>query len=252
MPTTTAASRTYRETVIVLGTYPLGESDRIVVCLSSGHGLLRAVAKGVRRSSSKLGARLEPFMISDVSLVHGRNLDTVTQAVTRKAYAAPIVADYDAYTHASAIAEVAEYVAQGDGETASEIFALTAGALSALARRTHAAQDVLNSYLARSMRIAGWYIETEACVRCGTRDGLVSWSMAGGGIVCTECAQAGDRPLSGDMMRYLRGVATGSWEVLLGIGDPTAGQRVGALLRRYVQWHLEREFRSFALLERTS
>ncbi|WP_165000964.1 DNA repair protein RecO [Rothia uropygioeca] len=251
MPTTTAVSRTYRETVIVLGTYPLGESDRIIVGLSAGHGLIRAVAKGVRRSNSKLGARLEPFMITDVSLVHGRNLDTVTQAVTRKAYAAPIVADYVAYTSASAIAEVSEHVAQGDPESARELFTLTAGALSSLARQTHPPQDVLNSFLARSMRIAGWYIATEACVRCGDTENVTSWSISGGGVVCAACAQAGDRPLSTDMMTYLRAVATGNWDLLQDVEDHTAADRVGALLRRYVQWHVEREFRSFALLERT-
>lgn len=238
--------------MIVLGTYPLGESDRIIVGLSVNHGVIRAVAKGVRRSTSKLGARLEPFMISDVSLVHGRNLETVTQAVTRKAYAAPIVADYASYTSASAIAEVAEHVGQGDTQSAHELFTLVAGALSALARGTHSSRDVLNSFLARSMRIAGWYIATEACVRCGSSENVAAWSMSGGGVVCSACAEAGDRPLTSDMVTYLRAVASGSWDLTQQIEDESAGDRVGVLLRRYVQWHMEREFRSFALLERTS
>lgn len=252
MPTTTTASRNYRETLIVLRTYQLGESDRIVIGISSHHGLVRAVAKGVRRSSSKLGARLEPFMISDVSLVYGRNLDTVTQAVTRKAYAAPIVADYPAYTHAAGIAEVTEYLAQADEMTGNQLFTLTAGALSALARATHDVTDIFNSFLIRSMKIAGWYIETERCVRCGAEDDLRAWSMVDGGLVCSACTQAGDRPVSAEIVAYLRAVAAGEWESIDAMGDRSVAERVGTLLQRYVQWHVEREFRTFALLERNS
>ena len=218
--------------------------------LSAHHGLIRAVAKGVRRSTSKLGARLEPFMISDVSLVYGRNLDTVTQAVTRKAYAAPIVADYVAYTHAVGIAEVAEYLAQADEETGHQLFNLTAGALSALARSAPEVSDIFNSFLIRAMKIGGWYIETERCVRCGSEDDLRAWSMAGGGLVCDSCAQAGDRPLSVAAVAYIQSVARGDWESLDSVRNSEVANKVGDLLQRYVQWHVEREFRSFALLER--
>ncbi|WP_030014228.1 DNA repair protein RecO [Curtobacterium sp. S6] len=252
MPTTTATSRSYRETLIVLRTYQLGESDRIIIGISSHHGLVRAVAKGVRRSTSKLGARLEPFMITDVSLVYGRNLDTVTQAVTRKAYAAPIVADYTSYTHAAGVAEVTEYLAQADEMTGNQLFTLTAGALSALARFTHDVTDIFNSFLIRSMKIAGWYIETERCVRCGSDEDLRAWSMIDGGLVCSACAQAGDRPVTPEVVAYLRAVATGAWETIDGMADRTVAERVGTLLQRYVQWHVEREFRTFALLERNS
>ena len=86
---------TYRDEVVVLRTHKLGEADRIVTMLSRRHGKLRAVAKGVRRTSSKFGARLEPFMVADVQLYHGRTLDIVQQAESLGAYGATIVNDYD-------------------------------------------------------------------------------------------------------------------------------------------------------------
>src|SRR5690625_5651353 len=73
----------YRDEAIVLRTHKLGEADRIVTLLTRNYGQVRAVAKGVRRTSSKFGARLEPFSVIDVQLYAGRNLDVITQ-VDRK------------------------------------------------------------------------------------------------------------------------------------------------------------------------
>ncbi|MDO8382692.1 MAG: DNA repair protein RecO, partial [Microbacterium sp.] len=66
---------TYRDEVVILRTHKLGEADRIITMLSRRHGKVRAVAKGVRRTASRFGARLEPFMVADVQLYAGRTLD---------------------------------------------------------------------------------------------------------------------------------------------------------------------------------
>ena len=71
--------RLYRDRAVVLRQHKLGEADRIVTLLTREHGLVRAVAKGVRRTRSKFGSRLEPFAHIDVQLHPGRNLDIVTQ-----------------------------------------------------------------------------------------------------------------------------------------------------------------------------
>ena len=85
----------------MLRTHKLGEADRIVTMLSRNHGKIRAVAKGVRRTASKFGARLEPFMVADVQLFEGRSLDIITQAESLGSYGAEITADYGSYTAAS-------------------------------------------------------------------------------------------------------------------------------------------------------
>ena len=84
---------TYRDEGVVLRTHKLGEADRIVTLLTKSHGKVRAVAKGVRRTSSKFGARLEPFMVADIQFYEGRSLDTIQQAETIAAYGADIVDD---------------------------------------------------------------------------------------------------------------------------------------------------------------
>ena len=70
---------TYRDEGIVLRTHKLGEADRIVTMLTRDHGKVRAVGKGVRRTSSRFGARLEPFMVVDAQFYEGRTFDIVNQ-----------------------------------------------------------------------------------------------------------------------------------------------------------------------------
>lgn len=250
MPITTAASRQHREVQIVLRTHPLGEADRIIVGLSRERGIIRSVAKGVRRASSTMGARLEPFMVSDVQMVHGRTLDTVTQAVTRRAYAAPIVADWQRYIQACAVAEVAEHLGKSEEQEITRLFDLTAGAFSALARGTHSSEHISTSYLLRAISFSGWHLELLRCVRCGQERDLHSFSLADGGVVCDGSRQAGDRPLAEQILVYLQDLAQGRWQHIDSDTYPAewVAQAAG-LVRGYVQWHLDHPFKSFVLLE---
>ena len=123
---------TYRDEVVVLRTQKLGEADRIVTLLSRRHGKVRAVAKGVRRTSSRFGSRLEPFMVADVQLYEGRSLDIVQQAESLGSYGADIVVDYDSYTSASAMVEAADRL--NEAEATPQQYLLLVGGLRALAR----------------------------------------------------------------------------------------------------------------------
>ena len=96
-----------RDDAVVLRTQKLGESDRIITLLTRRGGRVRAVAKGVRRTRSKFGGRLEPFSHVDMQLYAGRNLDIVTQAVTLDQFGPTLAAEYSGYTAATAIVETA-------------------------------------------------------------------------------------------------------------------------------------------------
>ena len=76
----------YRDDGVVLRTQKLGEADRIITVLTRHHGRVRAVARGVRRTKSRFGARLEPFTHVDVMIIPGRTLDVITQAEAIRAY----------------------------------------------------------------------------------------------------------------------------------------------------------------------
>src|ERR1700739_2472196 len=103
----TIVMRLYRDRAVVLRQHKLGEADRIVTLLTRDHGLVRAVAKGFRRTRSKFGARLEPFAHIDAQLYAGRNLDIVTQVVSIDAFATDIVSDYGRYTWGCGVLETA-------------------------------------------------------------------------------------------------------------------------------------------------
>jgi len=108
----------YRDRAIVLRRHKLGEADRIVTLLTRHHGIVRAVAKGVRRTSSRFGARLEPAMHIDVQLATGRSLDIVTQVETIDAFAGALTTDYSAYTCATVALETAERLCGEEREPA--------------------------------------------------------------------------------------------------------------------------------------
>ena len=90
----------YRDRAVVIRTYDFGEADRVIVLLTRDHGLVRAVAKGVRRAKSRFGSRLQLFVNLDVQLYVGKNLATISQADTVDYFGARLIEDYAvSYTH---------------------------------------------------------------------------------------------------------------------------------------------------------
>jgi DNA repair protein RecO (recombination protein O) len=122
----------YRDDGVVLRTQKLGEADRIVTLLTRQNGRVRAVAKGVRRTKSRFGARLEPFTHVDVLIHPGRSLDVITQAEVIRPYGAPLVGDYPRYTAGTAMLETAERFTPMEKEPAIRQFLLLIGGLRAL------------------------------------------------------------------------------------------------------------------------
>jgi DNA repair protein RecO (recombination protein O) len=122
----------YRDDGVVLRTQKLGEADRIITLLTRHNGRVRAVAKGVRRTKSRFGARLEPFTHVDVMIHPGRSLDTISQAEVIRAYGTRLVTDYPKYTAGTAMLETAERFTPVEKEPAIRQFLLLIGGLRAL------------------------------------------------------------------------------------------------------------------------
>ena len=182
----------YRDEAVVLRTHKLGEADRIVTLLTRQHGKVRAVAKGVRRTGSKFGSRLEPFMVADLQLYEGRSLDVVTQAESLGSYGALITQDYSAYTAANAMVEAADKLTEAEGSL--QQYLLLVGALRSLSRHEHGASLTLDSYLLRALALAGWAPSFQDCARCGRVGEHTAVVVQLGGVVCDECAPPGTPP----------------------------------------------------------
>lgn len=243
------AARTYRDDAIVLRTHKLGEADRIITLLTRHHGQLRAVAKGVRRTNSKFGARLEPFMVADLQLVKGRTLDIVTQAVARASYGDAIAANYDRYVVAAAMAETAERLTDVDGETSGAHYQLLIGALSALSRGLHAPRLILDSYLLRAVSIAGWAPSFSECARCGEPGPHGAFNASLGGAVCHNCRPPGSPAPAPETMTLLAQLLSADW-AKADASLTNHRQEAAGLVASYVQWHMERTVRSLKLVER--
>lgn len=238
----------YRDDVVVLRTHKLGEADRIVTMLSRNHGKIRAVAKGVRRTASKFGARLEPFMVADVQFFEGRSLDTITQAETLGAYGAAITSDYGSYTAASAMVETADKLTEDDGSL--QQYLLLVGALRSLARREHGASLTLDSFLLRSLAIAGWAPSFVDCAMTGAPGPHSAFVVQLGGVVADEVAPPGAPRLDPQTLELLAALLSGNWEVAASASDGTRG-RASGIVAAYTQFHLERKLRSLDHVDRT-
>lgn len=234
----------------MLRTYNLGEADRIIVMITPTHGQVRAVARGVRRAKSKLGARLEPFSHIDIQLVPGRSLEHISQVETKRGYGHPLVADYPAYTSAVAISELAEKLTETDTESARAQYHLALGAIAALARNAQPSQLILDSYLLRAMAAAGWQASLEHCATCHEAGEHLSFSPSLGGVVCTVHRPPGTPTLDVETLAHLRALQAGDWSSANTAGESTRNRAAG-MIASFVQFHVERSLKSLALVERS-
>ncbi len=245
------AARSYRTHGIVLRTYKLGEADRIIVMLTPDRGQVRAVAKGVRRTSSKLGATLEPFMLVDAQIVHGRSLDIVTQAQLKRPYGQFIAADYTLFTTANVMAETAERLTQTDDESSAVQYRLFHGALATLARNEHNPSRVLDSYLLRALAAEGWAPSFDHCAKCGKPGPHSAVNIVLGGSVCVECRPSGSISPGPSTIELLAALLSGDWDRI--DAAESADQRAASgIVTAFVQWHLERALTSMRHIERTT
>ena len=239
----------YRDEGVVLRTQKLGEADRIVTLLTRRTGRVRGVAKGVRRTSSRFGARLEPFMHVDAQLYTGRTLDVVTQVETLAPYGQVIAADYPRWTAATAMAETAERLTQVEREPATQQFLLLVGGLRALAAADHDPGLVLDAYLLRSLAVAGWAASFTDCARCGSPGPHRAFAVAAGGAVCPQCRPPGSAAPAPATLALLSALLTGDWAAA-DASEPRNRREGSGLVAAYLQWHLERGVRSLRHVER--
>ncbi len=246
----------FRDDGVVLRTQKLGEADRIITLLTRGHGRVRAVARGVRRTKSKFGARLEPFSHVDVQFfargggdLIGRGLPLCTQSETIAAYGGGIVRDYDRYTAGTAMLETAERFTDHEGEPAVQQYLLLVGGLRTLANGEHTPHLVLDAFLLRSLAVNGYAPSFDDCARCGMPGPNRFFSVGAGGVICGECRVPGSVVPSSESIALLSALLTGDWRT----ADAAEARHVregSGLVAAYLQWHLERGLRSLRYVEK--
>ena len=218
----------YRDEAVVLRTHKLGEADRIITLLTRQHGRVRAVAKGVRRTTSRWGSRLEPFTHVDLQLAEGRSLDVITQAETLDPFNARLGFDYDRYTAGTVMLETAERLVTEEKEPAGQ---------------------VLDSYLLRSLSVAGYAPSFDHCVQCGVEGPHRFFNPSAGGVMCSSDKLPGSATPAPETVLVLGALLVGDWPVVHA-AEPRHLKEASGLVAAYLAWHLERGLRSLEYVER--
>ena len=239
----------YRDEAIVLRTHKLGEADRIVTLLTRNHGLVRAVARGVRRTSSRFGSRLEPFTHVDLQLAEGRNLDTITQAETLSPFSAELGQHYDRYTAGTVMLETADRLVTEERQPALQQFLLLVGGLRAMTSGERAPAQVLDSYLLRSLAVAGYAPSFTHCARCGDPGPHRWFSPSAGGALCADCRVPGSASPSAGTLEVMGALLAGDWPAVAA-AEPRHLREASGMVTAFLHWHLERGLRSLEHVER--
>ena len=239
----------YRDEAIVLRTQKLGEADRIITLLTREHGRVRGVAKGVRRTKSKFGARLEPGSHIDIQLYTGRTFDTVTQVESIENYGEALTDDYTRWTIAGTILEAAERFTSHEHEPAMQEFKLVTGAMKALAENKYDSSMILDAYLLRSLAVGGYAPSLVNCSKCDAAGPHRYFSLVGGGSVCADCRPSASATPAPETLKLMSDLISGDWESAMA-SELRNRREANGLIAAYLQWHLERGLRSLQIVER--
>jgi len=240
----------YKEQGIVLRAAKLGEADKIVTVMTQGAGKIRAVAKGIRKTTSRFGARLEPLTHVSLMVYRGRgSLDTVSQAEIISQFRA-IREDLGSFAAGETMLEAVDKVAE-EHERNVRLFLLLLSGLRALDIRPTDPAAVAESFLLKLLSLSGFHPNLLACAVCGLPDPEL-FSSGQGGAICGGCAERDAGPASREALGFLADLGQAD---LLKAGELTTDMQIRresrALLFGFAEYHLERRMKSLPILARS-
>lgn len=245
----------YKTRALVIKRIPLGEKDKIVTLYTREYGKLSAVAKGARRTTSRLSGATEPLMFLHGLLAEGMNLDIVTQADVRESFPG-LRADFGLFLRATYACELLDRLTV-ERDPQSEYFDLLLSTLYIL-QRAKDPDAAIHAYELKLMALAGYEPRLDACIRCESLFGgdvtEAAYSPARGGVLCDACSAQtkeetfGFSPASADWMRRLGDIDDA--RALAALEIPTqVTPEINRALRAHLRYRLERDVRSTAFLD---
>lgn len=240
-------SELYRDVGVVLRTYKLRESDRIVVLMTAENGKVRAVAKGVRKTRSKFGARLEPMSHVRVLLYRGRELDIVSQAESVEPLS-PLLSSLDRASQGMAAIEAVDQLGL-EREPNPRLYRMAVGVLRTIAARP--APLNVPAFYWKLLSAEGLEPQLDVCVRCEGSEPdvqLVAFDLDEGGVLCRQCRSGS--AISKPALEIMRSIFGGRLNEALALDESPATHEVGALATRALEHHIERRLKAVAMFER--
>lgn len=236
----------YRDTGVVLRTYKLRESDRIVVFHTAEHGKVRAVAKGVRKTRSKFGARLEPMSHVHLLLYRGRELDIVSQAEAVEPLA-PMLSSLDRASQGLAVIEAVDQLSL-EREPNLALYRMVVGVLRTIA--TSPSPLNVAAFYWKLLANEGMRPELDRCLRCGDEGPgvqFVAFDLNEGGVLCRNCRSG--QSISPAALALLRDILGGQLVKALATEESPATHEVSSLATRALEFHIERHLKAVAMFE---
>lgn len=234
----------WRDEAIVLGSRKSSEANRVVFLLTRGHGRIAAAANGVRRTKSKIGARLEPMCHVDVLVRDGRGLATVEE-VRLVSVHHRLHSDLGRLTQGLAMLEAVDRMTP-EHEPVPDIFDMLRRALATLDEST--SPLMLAGFYWKLLALEGSAPNVTTCVRCGTVGPLVSFDIADGGAVCASCRMGAT--VSPEALEIMRMILGGELHLALALSESPAVNEVNQLAMNAMEAHLERRIRSLGVFDR--
>lgn len=240
--------RNIRDRAVVLGSYKFGEADRVVVLLTEQHGKRRSVARGVRRTKSSIGARLEPLNHVDVSLRCGKDLDTVAEVTLEEPFTR-LRGDFDRMAQGMAMLEAVNKMTP-DREPVPHLYEILVRALRSLDSRV--APLTLAGFFWRVLQVEGHEPRLDECVRCaepiaGDAPSL-AFDVIEGGVHCGACRTG--VPVSSSALEIMRKMLGGRMNEALALSESPAVHEVNRLAMDAMEAHLERRLQSLGVFDR--
>jgi len=232
---------------LVLRKTKLGETDLILTLLAVDGRQVRAVAKGARKSKSRLGARVEPFSVLDLLLHSGRNLEIIAEAETVATHDA-LRADYDRTMAASVVVDVLDKGSM-EGQTEPQLFEMALVTLDVMeSAPVSALEPLVLAFLLKSLAMHGYRPSLDRCAACGGEpEGPLAFAVDAGGILCGRCAAQGSSaqaiaPAARDALRSMlrsRMADVPAIEI-----DPAVARDVRWIVRAYTGFHIPARLRA--------
>ena len=226
---------------VVLRTYKSGEADRVVVLWTRHHGKVRVFAKGIRKTTSRLGGTLEPLAYVHVDLVKSRGDLYVARHVSHRERLTTLRSSYSRINAGYAVVEVVDAIPSDD--VADEgIFDLLVRVLSTLDDEAFDPTLVPASFYFRLLAHDGSAPVVDECVNCGSAGPLVAFDAQVGGTLCAQCRSG--TAISPDALALVRRILGGDLAAVLREEPPPGAGEVMALALDAMEAHFGRHLRA--------
>ena len=233
--------REFRDDAVVLRTYKSGESDRVAVLWTRHHGKVRVFAKGIRKTSSRLGGNLETLAYVDIDLVKTRGDFYVARHVAHRERLTTLRSSYGRINAGYAVVEVVDAIPSDD--VADEgIFDLVARVLLTLDDERFDPALVPTSFYFKLLAHDGSEPVVDACVNCGRTGPLVAFDAQVGGTLCPDCRSG--TSISPEALALVRRILGGDLAAVLRDEPPPGAGEVMALALDAVEAHFGRHLRA--------